>query len=110
MQRGTPAKEAVDATNNHPHIVRFLDAAGDVLPTHFIAIEQELVLECRSLNSALFIMLATHYAFNIEYHPKIKDVLYFLQEKVLGYPDLKMKKSSIYMNVSSAIDLYKRMI
>ena len=106
MQRGTPAKEAVDASNNHPHIVCFMDAAGDILPTHFIAIEQDLVLECCSLDSALFIMLATHYVFNIEYHPKVKDVLYFLQEKVLGYPNPTIKKSSIYMNVSSAIDLY----
>ena len=48
MQRGTPAGEAVDVHNNQPHIVRFMDAAGDIPPTHFIAIEQELVLECRS--------------------------------------------------------------
>ena len=64
------------------------------------------MIECRSLDSALFMVLATHYVFNIEYHPKIKDVLYYLQEKVLGLSDHSFKKSSIYMNVSSAIDLY----
>ena len=83
-----------------------MDAAGDIPPTHFIAIEQELVLECRSIDSALFMMLATHYVFNMEYHPNVRDVLYYFQDKVLGFSDPLLKKSSIYMNVSSAIDLY----
>ena len=54
MQRGTPVEEAIDTTNSYPHIVRFVDAAGDILPSHFIAVEQELVMECRSIDSALF--------------------------------------------------------
>ena len=83
-----------------------MDAAGDIPPMHFIAIEQELVLECRSIDSALFMVLATHYVFNIEYNPRVRDVLYYFQEKLLGSSDPKFKKSSIYMNVSSAIDLY----
>ena len=33
-------------------------------------------------------------------------MLYYFQEKLLGSSDPKFKKSSIYMNVSSAIDLY----
>ena len=82
MQRGTPEKEAVDAQNNQPHIVRFFDASGDISPNHFIAIEQELLLECRSIDSALFLMMAAHY---MEYHTKVKYVLYYLQEKVLGF-------------------------
>ena len=50
-------------------------------------------------------MLATQYVF-MEYHPKVRDVLYYFQDKVLGFSDPNLKKSSIYMNVSSAIDLY----
>ena len=42
----------------------------------------------------------------MEYHPKVKDVIFFLQEKVLGISDPIYKRSSIYMNISSAIDLY----
>lgn len=106
MQRGTPAEEAVDAHNNQPHIVRFVDGSGDIPPNHFIAIEQELLLECRSLDRALFLMVAAHFVFNMEYSPKVKDVLFYLQEKVLGFPDPSLKQSSMYRNISSAIDLY----
>ena len=61
MQHGTPVKEAVDAQNNQPHIVRFIGASGDISPSHFIAIEQELLLECRSIDSAVFLMMAAHF-------------------------------------------------
>lgn len=106
MQRGTPSKEAIDANNNQPHIVRFTDAAGDIPPSHFIAIEQDLILECRSIDSALFLMIAAHFVFNMEYQNKVKDVFYYLQDKVLGFPDPTLKQSSMYRNISSAIDLY----
>ncbi len=51
-------------------------------------------------------MLAVHFVFNMEYNRYVKDVLYFLQDKVLGFADPSFRKSSVYMNVSSAIDLY----
>lgn len=50
-------------------------------------------------------MLAAHYVFNMEYHSMVKDVFYFLQEKVFDFPDT-IKKSSIYLCTTSAIDLY----
>ena len=65
MQHGTPAREAIDVHNNQLHIFRFLDAAGDIPPMHTITIEQELVLECRSFDSALFMILACHYVYGI---------------------------------------------
>ena len=86
--------------------MRFVDASGDISPSHFIAIEQHLLLECRNNKSALFLMIATHYVFNIEYCAKVKDVLYFIQEKVLGFSDNSFKKSSMYRNISASIDLY----
>ena len=106
MQRGTPVKEAIDAQNNQPHIVRFVESASDILPNHFIAIEQELVLECRSIDSALFLLIAAHFVFNIEYNSKVKDVLYYFQDKVLGLSDPTFKQSSMYRNIRSAVDLY----
>lgn len=106
MQRGTLPEETIDAHNSHPHIVRFTDAAGDLLPQHFIVIEQGLLVECKNFINCLYIMLAVHFVFNTEYHPKVKDVLFFLQEKVLSISDPTYKKSSPYMNISSAIDLY----
>ena len=76
-----------------------------LLPQYFIAIEQQLLLECQTLERAIFTMFAVHYVFNIEYHSKVKDVFYFLQEKVFGFTDT-FKKSAIYLSVSSSIDLY----
>ena len=106
IQRGTPAHEAIDGSNNHPHIVKFIDATGDLSPQFFVAVEQQLLLECKSLERAIFLMVATHYVFNIEYNLKVKDVFLFLEEKILGFLDTSVKKSSIYLSVSSSIDLY----
>ena len=86
-QRGTLPQEAIDSCNNHPHIVKFIDVTSDVLPQYFVAIEQQLLIECKSLERAIFIMLAAHYVFNMEYHSMVKDVFYFLQEKVFDFPD-----------------------
>ena len=106
FQRGTPAEEAIDRQNNQPHIVRFVDACSDIPPTYFIAVEQQLLMECRNIQSAVFLMLATYYVFNIEYCAKVKDVLYYLQDRVLGFPDSAIKHSSVYRNISAAIELY----
>ncbi len=62
LQRGTPGSKAVDQNNNHPHIVCFV---GDVAVQYFVAIEQELLIECKSMTNALYTMLATHFVFNI---------------------------------------------
>ena len=99
-------QEAIDSSNNHPHIVKFIDPTTDMPPQFFIAVEQQLLLECKSLEKAVYVMVASHYVFNIEYHHRVKDVFIFLQEKILGFVDDTVKKSSIYLSVSSAIDLY----
>ena len=83
-----------------------MDPTGDIPHQFFFAVEQQLLLECRSLERAIFIMVASHYVFNIEYHPKVKDVFLFLEQKVFGFTECSFKKSSIYLSVSSSIDLY----
>lgn len=47
--------------------------------------------------------MAIHYIFNIEYHPKIRDLLYFVQEKMLGLQDDGRKSSAQYLSFSTAI-------
>ena len=69
-QQGTPAQEAVDTSNNHPHIIKFADVTSDVLPQYFVAIEQQVLIECKNLERAIFIMLAVHYVFNMEYQSR----------------------------------------
>lgn len=41
---------------------------------------------------AIFLCLAAHYVFNIEYHPKAKDVWEFIQENVLDISSKGNKK------------------
>ena len=82
-----------------------MDPDLELLPQLFIAIEQEIVLECKDMNGAIFALLACHYIFNIVYFPRVKDVLYFIQDKILGFGD-SSKQSSIYINTTTAVDCY----
>ena len=53
------------------------------------------MLESTNLASALFLLLATHYVFNLSYHTKAAELLMFIQEKFAKIPtvvfDLKHK-------------------
>ena len=51
---------------------------------YFIALEQSLIMECRDIVTALFLLLAAHYIFNLSYHAKVNELMRFLQEKVAG--------------------------
>lgn len=42
--------------------------------------------------TAVFFLLASHYIFNLRYHPKTSDILYFIQEKVAGIPSDDRRK------------------
>lgn len=84
----------------------------DITPTYYIAIEQELVVECSSLTKALFCLLAVHYVFDLTYHDRVKDFFLFLQEKVMdiaseGYSGKGSKKSASYLSTTSGIECYK---
>lgn len=62
---------------------------------YFIAIEQTLMLESRDVASAFFLVLASHYVFNLSYHSKLADFLIFVQERIAKIPsftDLSQKK------------------
>ena len=85
--------------------MRLHDADPDIPSCYFIAIEHKMVVECRGILSSLFNLLAVHYVFNLEYHPKVKDILFFLQHKILGIDD-PSKKSAMYSNVTAAIECF----
>ena len=93
----------IDSNNNHPHIVRLFDTDSDIQAEYFVIIEQEVTVQCRSITNAVFALFAVHYVFNIEYHAKVKDVLYFIQDVVLGCPDTNFKKSAQYSSVVAAL-------
>ena len=53
---------------------------------YFLAIEQTPMLESRNVATALFLLLATHYVFNLSYHSKSADFLIFVQERIAKIP------------------------
>ena len=44
--------------------------------------------------------------FDISYNQNVKDILFFLQEKIAGIPDPGFKKTATYSNITSAIEFY----
>lgn len=40
------------------------------------------MLECNNVTTAFFLLLASHYVFNLSYHHKATDFFLFLQERV----------------------------
>lgn len=43
-------------------------------------------MECTDFAMAVFLMLGSHYVFNLSYHPRIYDLLRFIQEKIANIP------------------------
>lgn len=103
-QRGTTPSEAVDKTNNQPHIVCFQDDEEELAGRYFIAVEHILMMESSNLVAALFFLFCAHYIFNVQYHPKASEVMTFVQEKVLAVPTTKYKRApSILSHVSGIV-------
>ena len=90
-QAGTPPSEAPDKQYNQLHIVVIGDD-DDEKKQYFIAAEQSLILESSNLVCAMYFLLATHYIFNMDYSPKARDVLTFVQEKIASIPSKSGRK------------------
>lgn len=113
MQNGTPPSEAPDRENNQPHIVAI---ERDEYYQYMIAVEQSLILDCTEITTALFLLLATHYVFNLSYHMKADEFFTFIQEKIAKIAiDKEAKKrpvaathvneiSSIYETLKENVD------
>ena len=105
FQNGVTAKEVINAKNNFPHLVRLIDADEGIPDQFFIAVEQELLVKCRNISDALLTLISVHFIFNIEYNPKIHDIMCFIQEHVVGLC-FDGRKSAQYLSFTSAIDCY----
>ena len=53
---------------------------------YFIAVEKNLMLESTNIATALFLLLASHYVFNLSYHTKASEFFIFMQEKIAKIP------------------------
>lgn len=76
-------------------------------PQYFIALEQELIIECKTLFDSIFTLLAVHYVFNVVYHPRVKNFFLFFEEKVLELPCIqKGSKNAAYSSVVTGIESF----
>lgn len=95
----------IDTRNNFLHLIRLIDADEGIPDQFFIAVEQELLVKCRNISNALLILISVHFIFNIEYNPKVHDIMCFIQEHVMGLP-FDGRKSAQYLSFTSAMDCY----
>ena len=84
------------------------DKMDDENCQYFISLEGELILESQNLPSCVFNLLAAHYVFNLEYHPKSKDILIFIQEKILKLPSATITIRKSPLTVSHISGLTKK--
>ena len=68
---------------------------------YYIMVEQELLQETNHFSNALFLLLAVHYVFNLQYNSAVIEVLHFLQEFVVGLKDGKVKHSAVYTAITT---------
>ena len=58
------------------------DSEDSTSNKYFVMIEQDLIPKTTCFDEALFLLLAVHYVFDLQYDVKVKDILTFLQEYV----------------------------
>lgn len=112
VQNDTPPSQAVEASNSQPHLVVFRHEEYD---QYFVAVEQQLCMECTDLSMALFLLLAAHYIFNLSYHTKTTELMKFLQEKVAGIDSAtksvkKLKSPVATQHVNAIATEYKTLL
>ena len=71
-----------------------------------MAIEQLPEVEVDCIEKGMFVVLAMHYIFDMEYNPRLHDFYLFFEEKILRMPLPCCKKSATYASVTTAIECY----
>ena len=105
LHSGTPPEEATDSNNNQPHIVSIVDADNSVPVQYYIGIEQQIMFQCSSFCKALYFLFIVHHVFNLDYHPRVKDFYYFMQDQLFNIKEAKPStRSANYANGCSSID------
>ena len=79
---------------NSPRIVAHMEDSRQF----FVVIEQVL-FEAPSFQSALFATFSSYYTFHLEYPKSCRNVLFFLQDYVIGLPD-SMGRPATYLAIT----------
>lgn len=85
---------------NAPRIAAFM--SGDEEFQYILIVEQRVICKTAAFSNALFIMFSLYYIFHLEYPKSVKNVMFFLQDYVLGYPD-SLKRPGVYLAKASDI-------
>lgn len=97
---GTPHDEII-GNSNQPMIVVMYDVDESVDNRYYIMIEQQLLLDSNSFTYTLFLLLAVHYVFNLQYNAVVEGTLRFLQEFVCNVKDKNAKHSASYTSITT---------
>lgn len=79
------------------------DSEDSTSNEYFIMIEQDLLLKTARFDEALFLLLAVHYVFDLQYDVKVKEILTFLQEYVSKLKCGKVNLTATYAAVSTRL-------
>ena len=97
----TPAEAAKELPlRNSPRIAAFL---GDETRQYFIIVEQTVLCQVPSFQFALFLFFSAYYVFHLEYPKSIKNIMFFLQDYVLAFPD-SLNRPGTYLATASDIN------
>ena len=95
----------IEPPHKHPIIVVMKDIKDASLDRFYVMVEDVTLNDTADFTLALFMLLAVHYIFNLEYNPLVKEPLLFLQEFVAGIKDSSMKHSAYFTSICSRISL-----
>ncbi len=72
---------------------------------YFVVVEQVIHLEVSGILQGVFVLLAFHYFYDIEYHSRLRDLYFFLENKLLTI-NSATHLSATYSNITSTLESY----
>ena len=106
LQRATPISECILSDYNAPYIVRFVDADAEISAMYWIIVEHTPIVECNNISTAIFTAFAFYYIIDINFPPKVQDLLLFVQEKIFGLTTTGQRKAPAYQTFCTSLKLY----
>ena len=100
IQRGEVIEEC--CVENQPQIIRYIDADDEISAQYIVAVEKQAFLQCSNLLGAVYALFSIHY---VEYHPRVKDFYFFIQNKYFQI-EYKSTLSAGYSNVVTSLECY----
>ena len=101
FQSGTSHDEII-GNSNQPMIVSLYDSKDPSRNHYYIMVEQVMLQDTRNFKEAIFLLVAVHYVFNLEYDKSVLEPLLFLQEFVLNLKE-KGRRSAVYTAITSRL-------